>query len=99
MEGRRFVLPIDFGILAAMIGKLDDGGDQVTISVGTPRNCRAYIDREGSLQFFPHFKLPDPGVRIARHAIGAVAMTEEAEHGKRPESRAEKGNNLKSKLD
>jgi hypothetical protein len=98
MEGRRLVLPIDFGILAAAIGKFDDGGDKVPVSVKTARNGRADIDADDSLLFCPQLKLPDPGFRTARQDIGAVALTEEAQHGKSPDSGAEDGNNLKPKL-
>jgi hypothetical protein len=81
-----------------LIGKLDDGGDNVPVSVKTARNCRAYVDADNSLLLRPQVKIPDPGFRIACQDIGAVALTEEAQHGKSPDSGAEDGDNLKSKL-
>ena len=75
-----------------------NSGDKVTGSVKPARNRRADIDGNGSLLLCPQFKLPDPGFRMTCQTIGAVPLTEEAQHGKSPDSGAEDGNNLKSKF-
>jgi hypothetical protein len=94
--GSSFQLILVF--LAAAIGKLDDGGDKITVSVTASRYCRVYVDRDDGLLFCPQFKLLDLGFRMPRQNFGAIAMTKEAQHGKSPNSGADR-NNLKPKLD
>jgi hypothetical protein len=94
MEGGRLVLPIDFGILAAAIGKLDDSGNKVT-----PSRLRVIVGRISRATAACCFARSSSSLifRMTRQTIGAVTLTEEAQHGKSPDSGAEDGNNLKSK--